>query len=70
LTIFSSSFSVAWSSASEARLLLSLVAANLLHAGAELLARDEAGRVSRERFRQLLLKVTGRRCWAATASAS
>jgi hypothetical protein len=46
--------------ANEARLLLSLVAANLLHAGAELLARDEAGRMSRERFRQLLLKVTGR----------
>ena len=46
--------------ANEARLLLSLVAANLLHAGAELLSRDEAGRMSRERFRQLLLKVTGR----------
>ncbi|MEO6600404.1 MAG: IS1380 family transposase [Polyangiaceae bacterium] len=46
--------------ANEARLLLSLVAANLLHAGAELLARDEAGRMSRARFRQLLLKVTGR----------
>jgi hypothetical protein len=44
----------------EARLLLSLVAANLMHAGAELLARDEAGLMSRERFRQLLLKVTGR----------
>ena len=46
--------------ANEARLLLSLIAANLLHAGAELLARDEAGCMSRERFRQLLLKVTGR----------
>jgi hypothetical protein len=46
--------------ANEARLLLSLIAANLLHAGAELLARDEAGRMSRARFRQLLLKVTGR----------
>jgi hypothetical protein len=46
--------------ANEARLLLSLVAANLLHAGAELLARDEAGRMSRKRFRQLVLKVTGR----------
>jgi len=46
--------------ANEARLLLSLLAANLLHAAAELLARDEAGRMSRERFRQLLLKVTGR----------
>jgi hypothetical protein len=44
----------------EARLLLSLVAANLMQAGAELLARDEAGCMSRERFRQLLLKVTGR----------
>jgi hypothetical protein len=44
----------------EARLLLSLVAANLMHAGAELLERDEAGRMSRERFRQLLLKVAGR----------
>jgi hypothetical protein len=32
----------------------SLVAANLLHAGAELLARDEGSRMSRERFRQLL----------------
>jgi hypothetical protein len=46
--------------ANEARLLLSLVAANLMHAGAELLARDAAGLMSRERFRQLLLKVTGR----------
>lgn len=46
--------------ANEARLLLSLVAANLMHAGAELLERAEAGRMSRERFRQLLLKVTGR----------
>jgi hypothetical protein len=49
--------------ANEARLLLSLVAANLLHAGAELLERNEAseaGRMSRGRFRQLVLKVTGR----------
>jgi hypothetical protein len=46
--------------ANEARLLLSLVAANLLHAGAELLEREEGGRMSRERFRQLVLKVTGR----------
>jgi hypothetical protein len=46
--------------ANEARLLLSLVVANLLHAGAELLAWDEGGRMSRERFRQLLLKVSGR----------
>jgi hypothetical protein len=46
--------------ANEARLLLSLAVANLLHAGAELLASDEGGRMSRERFRQLLLKVSGR----------
>jgi hypothetical protein len=46
--------------ANEARLLLSLIAANLLHAGAELLEREEGGRMSRERFRQLILKVTGR----------
>ncbi len=46
--------------ANEARLLLSLIAANLLHAGAELLEREEGGRMSRERFRQLVLKVTGR----------
>jgi hypothetical protein len=49
--------------ANEARLLLELIAANLLHAGAELLERDEAheaGRMSRDRFRQLVLKVTGR----------
>jgi hypothetical protein len=46
--------------ANEARMLLSLIAANLLHAGTELLARDEAGQMSRERFRQVLLKVTGR----------
>lgn len=46
--------------ANEARLLLSLLVANLLHAGAELLASEEGGRMSRERFRQLLLKVSGR----------
>ena len=46
--------------ANEARLLMSLVAANVLHAGAELLEREEGGRMSRERFRQLVLKVTGR----------
>ncbi|HYX18686.1 MAG TPA: IS1380 family transposase [Nostoc sp.] len=49
--------------ANEARLLLELIAANLLHAGAELLERDEAreaGRMSRERFRHLVLKVSGR----------
>jgi hypothetical protein len=46
--------------ANEARLLLSLIAANLLHAGAELVEREEGGRMRRERFRQLVLKVTGR----------
>jgi hypothetical protein len=46
--------------ANEVRLLLSLLAANLLHVGAELLAREESGRMSRERFRQLVLKVAGR----------
>lgn len=46
--------------ANEGRLLLSLLVANLLHAGAELLVSDEGGRMSRERFRQLLLKVSGR----------
>lgn len=44
----------------EARLLLSLIAANLLHAGACLLEREGAARMSRERFRQLLLKTAGR----------
>jgi hypothetical protein len=42
--------------ANEARLLLSLLAANLLHAGAALLQREQTGRMSRERFRQLVLK--------------
>jgi hypothetical protein len=46
--------------ANEARLLLSLLAANLLHAGAALLRRDQTGRMSRERFRQLVLKSAGR----------
>lgn len=46
--------------ANEARLLLSLIAANLLHAGAELLEQEEGRRMSRGRFRQLVLKVTGR----------
>ena len=46
--------------ANEARLLLSLLAANLLHAGATLLQREQTGRMSRERFRQLLLKCAGR----------
>jgi hypothetical protein len=46
--------------ANEARLLLSLIAANLLHAGTCLLEREGAARMSRERFRQLLLKTAGR----------
>jgi hypothetical protein len=46
--------------ANEARLLLSLLVANLMHAGAELLEREGAVRMSRERFRQLILKVAGR----------
>lgn len=46
--------------ANEARLLLSLLAANLLHAGAALLQREQTGRMSRERFRQLVLKCAGR----------
>jgi hypothetical protein len=46
--------------ANEARLLLSLVAANLLHAGAELLQHEGTALMSRERFRQLLLKSAGR----------
>jgi len=46
--------------ANEARLLLSLLAANLLRAGAELVSRDEIQLLSRERFRQLVLRVAGR----------
>lgn len=46
--------------ANEARLLLSLLAANLLHAGALLLARESTERMSRERFRRLVLKTAGR----------
>lgn len=46
--------------ANEARLLLSLIAANLLHAGTCLLEREGAARMTRERFRQLLLKTAGR----------
>jgi hypothetical protein len=46
--------------ANEARLLLSLLAANLLHAGAALLERGSAKRMSRERFRQLVLKTAAR----------
>jgi hypothetical protein len=46
--------------ANEAHLLVSMIAANLLWAATELLGREEEGRMSRERFRQLVLKVTGR----------
>lgn len=46
--------------ANEARLLLSLMAANLMHAGAALLDREVTARTSRERFRQLVLKSAAR----------
>jgi hypothetical protein len=46
--------------ANEVRLLLSLLAANLLRAGAELLARDNRHVMTRQRFRQLMLRVAGR----------
>lgn len=46
--------------ANEARLLLSLLAANLLHAGAELLSADGRAQMSRARFRALVLKAAGR----------
>jgi len=46
--------------ANEARLLLSLIAANLLRAGAELASADERQVMTRQRFRQLVLKVAGR----------
>lgn len=46
--------------ANEARLLLSLLSANVLDAAAELLARHTRHHYSRVRFRQLLLKVAGR----------
>ena len=46
--------------ANEARLLLSLIAANLMHAATALLERGEAARPSRERFRQLVLKTAAR----------
>src|SRR3990172_1798576 len=47
-------------SANEARLLLSLLAANLLHAATLLLNRSLHTAWSRERFRQLVLKAAGR----------
>jgi hypothetical protein len=46
--------------ANEVRLLLSLIAANLLYAASELLERGEAARPSRERLRQLVLKSAAR----------
>lgn len=46
--------------ANEARLLLSLLAANLLRAGAELVSRGERQVMTRQRFRQLVLKAAGR----------
>ncbi len=46
--------------ANEARLLLSLIAANLMHAASGLLERGETARPSRERFRQLVLKTAAR----------
>ena len=46
--------------ANEARLLVSLLAANLLHAGRVLLERALRKGVSRQRFRQLVLKAAGR----------
>jgi hypothetical protein len=44
----------------EVRLLLSLIAANLMHAASALLERDGTARPSRERFRQLFLKTVAR----------
>lgn len=44
----------------EVRLLMSLISANLLHAGAELLGRASREKLSRERFRTLLLKAAAR----------
>lgn len=46
--------------ANEARLLLSLVAANLMYAACGLLERGETARPSRERFRQIVLKTAAR----------
>lgn len=46
--------------ANEVRLLLSLIAANLLYAASALLERGETARPSRERFRQLFLKTAAR----------
>jgi hypothetical protein len=46
--------------ANEVRLLLSLIAANLMHAASALLEHGEAVQPSRERFRQLVLKTAAR----------
>jgi len=46
--------------ANEAKLLLSLLAANLLAIGADLLSRGETSRMSRERFRTLVMKSAAR----------
>lgn len=46
--------------ANEARLLLSLIAANLLHLAAKLMEHEGAPTMSRERFRQRVLKTAGR----------
>jgi len=46
--------------ANDAKLLLALLAANVLAAGADLLSRDEPVRMSRDRFRTLLLKAAAR----------
>lgn len=46
--------------ANEARLLLSLIAANLMHAAAAILDGEVTARMGRERFRQLILRSAGR----------
>ncbi|HEU4323695.1 MAG TPA: IS1380 family transposase [Roseiflexaceae bacterium] len=46
--------------ANEVRLLMSLIAANLMHAASALLEHGEVARPSRERFRQLVLKTAAR----------
>lgn len=46
--------------ANDAKLLLGLLAANILSAGADLLSRDQAVRMSRDRFRTRLLKTAAR----------
>ncbi len=46
--------------ANEARLLVSVLAANVLRAGAELVSRGQQALMTRQRFRQLLLKAAAR----------